>query len=29
MTVVENDGPPLMTAKAVLVAIEWPLVKLR
>lgn len=29
MTVVENDGPPLMTAKAVLAAIEWPLVTLR
>lgn len=29
MTVVENDGPPLATAKAVLAAIEWPLVTLR
>jgi hypothetical protein len=29
MTVVQNDGPPLMTAKAVLAAIEWPLVTLR
>ncbi len=26
MTVVENNGPPMATAKAVLAAIEWPLV---
>ena len=28
MTVVENTGAPLATAKAVLAAIEWPLVTL-